>query len=196
MMDVWDKFNKEMTTTATHHQQSDETAKLFPCFTIKYLSPYKKRGFYFDIQQFQENSLRLNEIFRNETIMKLKNSSLFNIKEINSFLHGKCYSLCPLTLLALNETISLYIKNKQNVEILMYKRGEDFWLSLLQFPFDVASAKIEAKNSDNLVSANLKVKFSPILIMSLTSTETFLDIKSISYQKMFCFFQHFNYWLM
>lgn len=177
-MDVWDKFNKEMTTTATHHQQSDEAEKLFPCFTIKYLSPYKKRGFYYDIQQFQKNSLGLNDVFQNETIIKLKNLSLFHMKEINSFSYGKCYSLCPLSLLALNETINLYIKNKQNVEIMMYKMGEDFWLTLLRFPFDVVSAKIEAKNSDNLVSADLKVKFSPICY---NVTKKYLNFETDNY---------------
>ena len=169
MMGVWDKYSKEMTTTATLYQQSDATKKLFPCFTIRFLSPYKKRGFYYDIGQFQENAFGLNDIFENDTIVKLKNSSLFNMKEINSFLNGKCYSLCPLTLLALNETISLSIKNKQNVEILIYKWGEEFWLTLMRFPFDVGSAKIEAKNSDNLVSADIKVIFSPTVIMSTNS---------------------------
>ncbi len=132
---------------------------MFPCFTIRYLSPYKKRGFYFDLAQFQENTYDLNDIFQNETIIKLKNSSLFNMKEIHSIFYGKCYSLCPLTLLALNEVISLSIKNKRNVEIVTYLKGEEFWFTLARFPLNVGSVKIESKNRDQMVSADVKVSF-------------------------------------
>ena len=140
--------------------QSDEAEKLFPCFTIRYLSPYKKRGFYYNISQFQENTFDLDDIFENDTIVKLKNITLFNVAEIHSILHGKCYALCPLTLLALNETISLFIENKQNVEILIYRQGEEFWLTLARFPLTVGSVKIESKNSDQMVSVDIKVLFS------------------------------------
>jgi hypothetical protein len=79
------------------------------------------------------------------------------MKEIYSILHGKCYSFCPLALLALNETISLSIKNKQNVEIVTYIKGEEFWFTLARFPLKVGFAKIESKNNDQIVSADVKV---------------------------------------
>jgi len=121
------------------------------------LSPFKKRGFFYDVDEFNENVFTLNDIFKHETILMLKNSSLFNIKEINSLIHGKCYSFCPLTQMALGETINMFLKNKKNVEILMYMGGEDFWFIFSRFPLYVGSTKIESKNSDQIVSADLKV---------------------------------------
>ncbi len=143
---------------------------MFPCFTICYLSPYKKRGFYYDLAQFQKNTFGLNDIFQNDTIIKLSNSSEFVVKEIHSILHGKCYPLCPLTLLALNEVISLSIKNKQNVEILIYSQGEEFWFILARFPLNVGSVKLESKNRDQMVSADVKVYIS-LAIFILTVME-------------------------
>jgi hypothetical protein len=144
-------------------KQSDEAEKLFPCFTIRSLSPFKKRGFFYNLQEFHRNTFDLYDIFENSTILKLNNISQFIVKEIHSILHGKCYSLCPLTLLALNETVGLWIKNQQNVEIFIYRPGEEFWLTLARFPLTVGSAKIESKNSDKIVSADIKVLFSQII---------------------------------
>ena len=139
------------------YQQSDEIKKLFPCFTLRYLAPFKKRGFHYELDQFQANTFSLNDLFENDTISQLKNKSLFEIKEINSILHGKCYSLCPLTLMALNNSIGLKIKNKKNSEILIYSPEEEFWLTFPRFPLEVGSSKIEARNSDQMASADVTV---------------------------------------
>jgi hypothetical protein len=157
MKDIWDKYSQELTTTAILYEQSHQVKKLFPCFTLRYLAPYKKRGFYYDFGQFKASTFSLNDIFEDESLSLVKNSSLFEIREINSLLHGKCYSLCPLTLMALNENIQLQIKNEQNFEILVYNRDEEFWLILPRFPLGIGSSRIEAKNSDHMVSADVKV---------------------------------------
>ncbi len=59
--------------------------------------------------------------------------------------------------MALNENIQLQIKNEQNFEILVYNRDEEFWLILPRFPLGIGSSRIEAKNSDHMVSADVKV---------------------------------------
>jgi hypothetical protein len=87
------------------------------------------------------------------------------MKEVNSILHGKCFSFCPQSLLALNETISLFIKNKKNVEIVTYIKGEEFWFTLARFPSKVGFAKIESKNSDQVVSADVKVVISRTIFL-------------------------------
>jgi hypothetical protein len=137
--------------------QGDTAKKLFPCLTIRSLAPYKKRGFFYDLDEFQENTFTLNDIFDNETVQNLKNLSLFHLKEINSYVHGKCFSLCPQTWLDLDEIISLPIKNERNVEILVYLEGEEFWLIFPRFPSDVGSTRIESNNRDQLVSVDVKV---------------------------------------
>jgi len=55
------------------------------------------------------------------------------------------------------ENLGLYIKNKQNFEILVFSHEEEFWLTFPRFPLNVGSTKIEARNNDQMVSADVKV---------------------------------------
>ncbi len=99
--------------------------------------------------------------------------------------------MCPLTLLALNENVSLLIRNKRNVEIMIYRPGEEFWFTLARFPMSVGSAKIESKNSDQMVSADVKVFFTITIFarLKLKRSKVFLqNLCSFSvFSKIGCF---------
>ncbi len=86
MQDVWDKFTTKITSSGIRIKYSEEKTKLLPCFTARPYLAYKKPGFIFTDKEYEQNTLKLDDIFNEEsvevTITATLYVQLFSTKEL------------------------------------------------------------------------------------------------------------------
>jgi hypothetical protein len=127
---------------------------MFPCFTIRTLDPFKKRGFFYTTKDYVEQSYSLIDIFDDETIQNLKNSSLFHYKEQQTLFHGYIIVICPVKKVGLKDRFYFSLKKNISYEIYVFPRGEELWFGLARFPTYVSVITIE---TDKMQSADLAI---------------------------------------
>ncbi len=88
----------------------------------------------------------MDDIFHSETVQEFRNTSLYYVKEVKSFFFGKCFSICYLKPVKLREAIFIKFMIKSDLEFSVYPKGQEFWLSLVGFPPEVSSVKLNSIN--------------------------------------------------
>jgi hypothetical protein len=137
-----------------HFRQNEEPNKMFPCFTIRTLDPFKKRGFFYTNKDYVEQSYSLKDIFDDETILNLKNSSLFHYKEQHTLYHGNIIVICPIPKVGLKDRFYFNLKKNISYEIYVFPRGEELWFGLARFPTYVSVITIE---TDKMQAGDLAI---------------------------------------
>ena len=88
MIDVWEKFQKKITSIGVGNQEENVHEKALPCLTMCPWRVFRNRGFHFTNEAYYNQTYNLSEIvFENEL-------SNFEKKEIKSFNLGRCHMLC------------------------------------------------------------------------------------------------------
>jgi len=129
--------------SGSHLRQNEGANKVFPCFTIRRLDPYKKYGFFFTTKDYTEQSYGLRDIFKEETISRLKNTSVFQFKETHTIFHGNIIVICPIEKKNLKDRIDISLKKGPTYELYFYPRGEDLWFGLARFPTYISIISID-----------------------------------------------------
>jgi hypothetical protein len=143
-----------------HFHQHETPQKIFPCFTIRTLDPYKKRGFFFTTRDYIQQSYSPSDIFKEKTISTFKNSSLFLNKEVHTLLHGNIIVICPNEKVTLKERFFISLKKGRAYEIFFFPRGEELWFGMARFPTDISSIIIETAtmHSADLAISEIETK--------------------------------------
>jgi hypothetical protein len=94
MIDVWDKFNNQMTSMGVRFQGGNMDEKPLPCLTACPWAVYRERGFYFNKNEFIKQTFEREEIFFNISFINLFDISVFQIEEIYTIFQGRCYMVC------------------------------------------------------------------------------------------------------
>lgn len=77
----------------------------------------------------------MEDIFRNDSLMELRNKSLYEIKEVRTIIFGLLFFICPLTKYQLNDGPILKLKtNVGDTEIYFYSKGDEFWFNMIDLP--------------------------------------------------------------
>ena len=88
MLDVWEKFQKKITSIGVGNQEDDVHEKALPCLSICPWRVFRNRGFHYTNDTYYNQTYNLSEIvFENEL-------SYFEKQEIKSFVLGRCHMLC------------------------------------------------------------------------------------------------------
>jgi hypothetical protein len=96
MGDIWSKFVSKMTSTGVtfrSDKEDDRKRKYLPSFTFCPWPVYKTRGLHYNPEDFKKNTFNLEEIFYNDTLIDLKNSSLYSFNETWSIHYGRCHTI-------------------------------------------------------------------------------------------------------
>ena len=96
MLDVWVKFNTEMTTMGVRFEDQKEEHKFLPCLTFCPLNGFKSRQFNYENETFTKETFSEEEIFSDVNLTSFRNRSLFYIEEIKGVFIGRCYMVCYL----------------------------------------------------------------------------------------------------
>ena len=71
MRDVWYKFTTEITNNGVRIKYTEEKKKLLPCFTARPYLAYKEPGFIFTDDEYERRTLKLEDIFSEESVQVL-----------------------------------------------------------------------------------------------------------------------------
>ena len=94
MQDVWSKFVSKMTSTGvTLKSSKEDDKKLLPSFTFCPWPVYKTKGLHYNPEDFKRNTFDLEEIFENNTLSLLRNSSQYSLNETWSIQYGRCHTI-------------------------------------------------------------------------------------------------------
>jgi hypothetical protein len=89
--------------------------KIFACKMLMKLIA----GFFYSRKDFEEQTFSLDDIFDNQTVKELTNSSLFSVKTIHSIFYGKCYSISKLEKIAAFD-FYVFFKFKTSFDVNLY----------------------------------------------------------------------------
>jgi hypothetical protein len=111
------------------------------------LAGFKKKGFFYKVDDLLNNSIRLDEIISDqnysETIKYIYNEPI-------SQQAGKCFSYHEDKEFKLSSGYSLFFKMNHDFKIYIHKKGDEFWLSGYQiFPMNTAFVTLEVNRKKN-----------------------------------------------
>jgi hypothetical protein len=81
------------------------------------------KGFHYTSEDYEANSYQLSDLFTSETISKMKNESKYEFFEIRTMFYGKCFILCPLRDLKLEEMEIFFLNNRIKIDLSIFNRG-------------------------------------------------------------------------
>ena len=80
--------------------------KPLPCITLCPWSSFKKQGFFFNTEEFVQQTFEIYELLSNSsTLGNVFNSSNFLLEEIRSPNLGRCYMICNLVKISTRESV-------------------------------------------------------------------------------------------
>jgi len=113
---------------------------------------FKKRGFHFTTKGFNENAFKIEDVFHDKTIEKLKNQNNYLIREISSMFTGRCFTVCYLHNVMF-ELHTFYLKQSWDIKTYVHTQGEEYWLNFGNFPTERCDKILDTNNSDGVVNA-------------------------------------------
>jgi hypothetical protein len=132
---------------------------------------YKKNGFYFNEKSYNENIFQLEDIFGPDTVMDLKNTSNFLLKETQTLYLGLCFTLCSYGEFAKKNGHTVHLKTDFDVKIFVHQQVSEYWIKgLTEVPYDIPFTVLDVNNSDDIVAAVMSL--SEIISTSLTKAES------------------------
>ena len=120
MIDVWDKYDKKMTSMGTRFKEENNQEKHLPCITVCPWNAFRKRGLYFKRADYISQTFEKEEIFYNDSGVDLYNESLYYVEEIHSIFLGRCYMACHLKPLPRKTFFFFYLRKYRD-----YKSNHD-----------------------------------------------------------------------
>ena len=118
------------------------------------MSGFKQGGFFIDEKTYNENSYKLEELFHPRTFRHLQNLTIFQTKETDSLILGRCHTICSLTKWSKKFGPVLNIKPEINVKVFVHGNGNEFWLNgIMEAPFDIPFVIIDVTNTKEIVAA-------------------------------------------
>ncbi len=66
MLETWDDFTKEMTTIGVKLIKDPNKGPFIPCITVCQWRAFRKYGFFYKTQDYNENTFNFSEIFSNK----------------------------------------------------------------------------------------------------------------------------------
>ena len=94
MVDVWDKFSHKATTTQMRFIEYNEALKLLPCMTVCPWSAFKNPGFFYNTNDFLNNTFAMEDVFDDFSKVISNNESVPEFETIPSIYLGRCYMVC------------------------------------------------------------------------------------------------------
>ena len=155
MGDVWLKYLNKLTNTGIGFKPNDETKKTLPCITIRPTAAYKRHGFFYTKEDYEENTFKLEDIFHPETIERLNNTSLYTIENLNTLVYGKCHKLCYQNPVSSQQAERFILKKQSDYIIYTLGDEEEFWLVMpFRFPYEIALEYLDSRNDNGIISVN------------------------------------------
>ena len=155
MSDVWEKYRTKLTNTGIGYKSSDESTKVLPCITIRPAAAYKKHGFFYTKQDYEENTFNLDDVFHPETVERLSNESLYTIDHLNTLVYGKCHKLCYKNPVSPQKGEQLVLKKQSDYIIYTLGEEEEFWLVMpSRFPYEIGLQYLDSHNDNGIISVN------------------------------------------
>ena len=159
MADVWNKYTSQLTSIGIRQKSSSKEKQTLPCFIIRPLAAYKSRGFFFTDKDFEEKTFKLEDIFWESTITKLKNDSLYVLKELKTLAFGKCFLLCYKVEVKPQFSEPFELKSDKDYIVYILDAGEEFWLTMpYRFPYEISFSNLQSRNEDGITKADLTIR--------------------------------------
>jgi len=100
----------------------------------------------------------LEEIFRDETVLQLRNKSHYDVSDIKTLYQGLCHKICKKVSFQDRQIFSLSVFGNLSLKIFLHNDGEDFWiLGALNFPFPITYLLPNIVNDLGIVTASLEI---------------------------------------
>ena len=98
-----------------------------------------------------ENTYELRDFFSNDTLIELKTSSLYSVKEMRSMFFGRCYKICSIAELQVNGFKRWELKTDFNCKLYVHNDGDEFWLiSGITYLIDMSQTTIDINRTDGI----------------------------------------------
>ena len=97
-------------------------SKLLPCLTFCPWHTFKKKGFFYNRGMLNQNTFQINDIFVDDTVKRITNSSKFWIKDVASFILGRCVTVCYLEAMGFIGGFTLELRKNWDVVIFIHNR--------------------------------------------------------------------------
>ena len=114
MNDVWDKFSNKFTSTGMRLNEKEFEEKYLPCITVCPWKAFKNKGFYYNFQDFLNNTFEQIELIPN-IASGIYNITSFHIEAISSIYLGRCYMMCYLLKVKKNDKINILLTKHMDV---------------------------------------------------------------------------------
>ena len=120
------------------------------------MTGFKQEGFFYKLEDIQNNTLDLTDIINNSTYNATR--SLMYHEPVAQQI-GRCYSLKNETGYKINQGLELSFKTNYDLKIYIHQKGDELWLAGFQeFPLEVASVIIDIKKQQNCSLGMLALK--------------------------------------
>ena len=106
------------TSTNVRLRNDEIQKKKLPCLSFCPWPAFKRNGFYFNSKLLKENTYGIEDVFTNFTLLDISNTSMYFVKEVQSFLTGRCFTVCHIEERGLQDGI--FLKLKKNWDITLY----------------------------------------------------------------------------
>ena len=91
MSDIYEKFSKKMTSVGVVINEYEQDEKELPCLTLCPWTVFRKPGFHFKLEDFQQNVFNESEIFSDQTKIPYADKSLYVIEVVHNIFLGQCF---------------------------------------------------------------------------------------------------------
>ena len=120
MNDVWEKFDKKITTFGS--KLRTETSDLFPCITFCPLPGFKSKGFFFTNRSYFDNTHDMKDLFADNTLKEFENTSVYHVKEMKTHYSGRCFTVCIVEKMGREDSKILNLKKNLNIRLYLHNR--------------------------------------------------------------------------
>ena len=94
MSDIYVKYSNKLTSVGVIIEEYEQDEKDLPCLTLCPWKVFKKRGFHFKFDDFNQNVFEKAEIFAEQPGEFFFNTSFYTIEEIHNAFIGRCFMVC------------------------------------------------------------------------------------------------------
>ena len=110
------------TSTGVRLRDDEIEKKKLPCFSFCPWPAFKRSGFYFNNNLLRENTYAIEDFFTNETLSDISNSSKYLVREVKSYLIGRCFTVCHLEEIKLERGILLQLKKLWDIMVYIHPK--------------------------------------------------------------------------
>ena len=122
-----------MIFSSTGISYSDNTLKekLLPCLTFYAMPAYKKNGFHYSKDDYQNQTYNITDIFDNTTLEQLGNKSNLLYTETRSLFYGRGYTVCFNNKMATKNVTFIFWKIILTLNCIFIPRAKSYCLDCL-----------------------------------------------------------------